>query len=351
MRIAVVIPFREEWTFLGGLLRSICQQTRPPDEIVFVMDGGRPEDAARLAKEARAGCSDRLQTRLRVLQQPWAGPAAARNRGASESTAEAIVFLEADGEYSANYLERAQGSLAHAAVGAVSPELRVPQLTGLGWTARYQRARWTGIALLTRAHRRPVLGGWGFRREVFERVGGYDEGLRVGEDRDLVERVRSLGLKIVVARRTFYRHPEPSTLTAMCVKAFRRARQATLFYQLHRPAVYVAARALSVAVLALGTLLGVVTAVRQSAWPLFIGGTGLVAVLLATVGRAWCDPVVVAGARAERRNSSSRSARIVFASARALEQMATIAGAAWGSLVGRSSDTRLSRARGITLRL
>jgi cellulose synthase/poly-beta-1,6-N-acetylglucosamine synthase-like glycosyltransferase len=334
MGLAVIIPFRAEWSLLGGLLDSLREQEGLPDEVIFVLDGGDHADAARLANHAKERLGDRFTSRLRVLRQPWLGPAAARNLGFSASAADAVVFLEADGQYSQNYLRRVQSCLGDPAVGAVSPETRIPVLTRFGWTARYQRSRWRGIVALTRAQRRAVLGGWAFRRDVFERAGRYDERLQVGEDRDLVERVRALGLKVVVARRTSFHHPEPSSVRAMCAKAFTRARQGSAFYRVHRRGAYLAVRALSGAVLVLLLVLGAAGVVLRSVSPLAMGAVALILVFVASLGKAWCEPVVVAAARAERRVSGSRFARIIFTSERALELVATMAGAGIGSLLG-----------------
>jgi ribosomal protein L10 len=42
------------------------------------------------------------------------------------------------------------------------------------------------------------------RREVFERVGGYDESLTFGEDYDFTQRVTQQGLELQILRETLY---------------------------------------------------------------------------------------------------------------------------------------------------
>ena len=52
MRIAVIVPFRDEERHLGTLLTSMADQTRPPDRLVVVDDGsvdGSPDIAERFA--------------------------------------------------------------------------------------------------------------------------------------------------------------------------------------------------------------------------------------------------------------------------------------------------------------
>jgi len=310
-------------------MASVGQQSKPPAEVVFVIDGGPPEDVTRLQSlltQRPGGDSGPL---LRVLRQEWAGPAAARNHGLSASRAGIVVFLEADGEYSSNYFERVARCLADPAVGAVSPELRLAVTSRAGWTARFQRARWRGIAVLTRAGRRPVLGGWAFRRDVFDRVRGYDERLTVGEDRDLVERVRALDMRIVVARRTFFSHPEPSSPSAVCAKAFVRAMRAAPFYRVQRPMAFVTLRAAGAIALLTTTILSAVSGWFHAAWPLLVIGGAAVVGASALFTRTWCDVLVVTAARQERVGPAFL-ARVAFTTLRALEQVAALCGAMLG---------------------
>jgi len=344
MRLAAIVPFRSEWGFLATLLRSLRDQDEPADELIVVIDGGSNSDRTRLTEQARELLGGRLAHSLSVLCQPWSGAAAARNRGFRSSCSEGVVFLEADGQYSSNYFRLVRSCLANPAVGTVLPELRIALVTGNGWTARYQRARWRGIVALTRAKHRVVLGGWAFRREVFMQVGGYDERLRVGEDRDVVERVRAGGLQIAIARRTSYQHPEPSTFRAMCEKTFRRARQASLFYRLHRFEMHLAARGLTTVLTAAGIMVTILTITQRSASPILLGVLGFVALVVVFVSKAWCEPLVIAAARVERRTSGSH-ARLIFAWQRAWEQLAAIAGAALGSFSPETSVARGSQTR------
>ena len=341
VEIGVVIPFHGEWDSVERLVRSLMAQTAPPREIVCVMDGASEQERARLESQFARWTSSAGQLDVRVERQEWAGVSAARNRGAAAIRSPTVVFVEADGEYSANYLERLAALLADPRVGAVSPESRIVLTRSEGWIARYQRARWEGIRALTRLGRRRVLGGWAFRKSELLRAGGYDETLHVGEDRDLVERLRELGLAIVVARRTWFRHPEPSTFRDLCRKTYSRARKAGRYYALRRRRVLIAARLLPpVCLLALGGVLAV-----WSSWPLLalLLCVGFGFGLLVLLARSYCEPLIVAAARHDR---TPLAAHVVFAmlrSAEAVASVAAIALAAWSPELVRIPRGRVTR--------
>jgi len=333
VRVAVVVPFRGEWSRVSRLAACVCAQTRIPEEVAFVLDGGDPRDVARL-RRLLDDQSDLLRCgpKVQVLQQSWAGPAAARNRGFKATSAEIVVFLEADGEYSRNYLERSCKILGSEDVGSVCPELRIADVDVETWTGRYQIAKWKGIARLTRAGLRPVLGGWAFRRLVFEHANGYDETLLIGEDRDLIERIRKQGLRVVVARRTSFRHPEPSSPLTLCTKAFSRARLGLPYYRKWRPTLLVAsARALGPTVIFASGAICLAALRLQSILPVAFAFFGLAVSIMALFIATMFDQEVGAAARSREGIKSAVASRTWFTVLRFLERVSAFAGLAAGS--------------------
>lgn len=111
--ISVVIPAYNAAATLARAIESVLAQTWPAHQIVVVDDGSadRTADVARQLKDGAGG------DRIRVLQQPNAGPSAARNRGVAEATGEWVAFLDADDWY---YPERLE---LHARMIQADPEL------------------------------------------------------------------------------------------------------------------------------------------------------------------------------------------------------------------------------------
>ena len=86
-RIAVVVTAYNYGHFLSACLDGVLEQTRPADEIVVIDDGSTDDTAAVLARYA---------DRVRVVACKNGGQAAAFNRGFAETSAELILFLDAD---------------------------------------------------------------------------------------------------------------------------------------------------------------------------------------------------------------------------------------------------------------
>jgi glycosyltransferase involved in cell wall biosynthesis len=84
--LSVVIPARNAAAHVDGLLAALLPQLLPGDEC-FLVDDCSPDGAAQIAKEHGVTV---------VSSGKRAGPAAARNLGARQSTRDVLVFLDSD---------------------------------------------------------------------------------------------------------------------------------------------------------------------------------------------------------------------------------------------------------------
>ena len=190
--VTIVIPTYRRPEFLREALCSIAD-TRLHRECgeIIVVDDGHDEDVKRVCDATRVG------HRLRYMRSdkgPRAGPATCRNQGIRAGRGDLVYLLDDDDTFLPNRFDNSLGLLADRAFNVVlEPSLRVyldasshsPFITGpYGEPSNAFRFLLTGGP---RSHITP--GATAFRREIFEKVGGYDEGLRFGEDGEFLLRL------------------------------------------------------------------------------------------------------------------------------------------------------------------
>lgn len=181
--VSVVIPCRNAERFLGDAIRSALAQTYDHVEVIVVDDGSSDR-----SREVAAAFGDRI----RLIAQPHRGGNAARNAGIARSRGEYILFLDADDLLAPTCAStRAEILLSRPDVGLVAGWYReideagrllprVPELRRVGSLPAFRQA-------VRRNWGPPV--GWMFRREAYDRCGGFDPLLRSCQDWDFVIRL------------------------------------------------------------------------------------------------------------------------------------------------------------------
>jgi GT2 family glycosyltransferase len=215
---SIVVPTYARPDSLERLLSAIARLDYPADrfEVVVVDDGGPS-----VLDTAVPASSGRLN--LTVVRQANSGPAAARNRGAMQARGRDLVFTDDDCQPDAGWLKEIAEALAGAqgAVcggrtvgrdGANLPE-RASQLLMDYLYQCYNPVERTGAFYPTNNITAP--------RERFWELGGFDETLRFGEDRDFCYRWQSRGYPFVFAPRAVVRHDRDLSLWTLLRLHFR----------------------------------------------------------------------------------------------------------------------------------
>lgn len=186
-RVSVIIPTYNRPDFLREALASVLAQTYQESEIIVVDDGSSPaaRDATRQVIEEYA------RTRpIRSIFQPNQGVSAARNRGVTVSQGRLLAFLDSDDVWQPEKLAR------QVALFDAQPAAQICQ-TEETWIRHGVRVNphnkhrkphgdifVRSLALCLVSPSAVML-----RRELFERMGGFDTQLPVCEDYDLWLRI------------------------------------------------------------------------------------------------------------------------------------------------------------------
>ncbi len=181
--VSVIIPTYNRATHVTGAIDSVLAQTYRNYEII-VVDDGSTDNTKDILRE-------RYAERIRYTYQPNKGPAAARNTGIHEARHELIAFLDSDDTWLPQKLE-----------------LQVPLMSDPGTILSYTNWKdskngsghdyFSGIGLrfdnehavlehpLRTLVRKNGSGIWTSaimcRRKAVQRVGGFDERMKIAED-------------------------------------------------------------------------------------------------------------------------------------------------------------------------
>lgn len=98
MDISVIIPCFNEEKYITGCLETLRDQTLSPKEIIIV-DDGSSDKTVEMVKSLSI-------SNLILLTQSHKGPGLARNLGAKHASAEILVFVDSDMEFSRDFLEK-----------------------------------------------------------------------------------------------------------------------------------------------------------------------------------------------------------------------------------------------------
>ena len=195
--ISVILPVRNEERFITACVDSIFSQDYPSEKMEVIFVDGRSED--RTVEMLHAMQKNHPQ--IVVLDNPNRTVPYAMNIGIAHSSAPVIVRLDAHAEYPADYIrlsvetlltqdcDNAGGVFETHGRGfmgeAIAEMLKTP--LGVG-NATYRLTTEDGYV--------DTVPFGCFKRELFDRIGGFDERMTRNQDNELNFRIRKNGGKI-----------------------------------------------------------------------------------------------------------------------------------------------------------
>jgi glycosyltransferase involved in cell wall biosynthesis len=202
--VSVIVPAHNEERYLGRCLASLqAQEAEFPVEIIVV--DNRSTDGTR---------DIALRSGVAVVASASATPAGVRNDGAAVAGGEFLAFLDGDctapGRWLATMVARLRADDGAVAIGGPCVAPSDGTWVERAWAPPVSTAR--DAAGLAAANLM-------VRRDVFDRLAGFDRTLMTAEDDDLARRLRREGRVISATDVTVVHHGYPRDLASIFAKS------------------------------------------------------------------------------------------------------------------------------------
>ena len=181
MKFSVVIPLYNKAPYVRKALETVCAQTYHDYEIIVINDGST-DNSAIVAEEYLRSISG---VHYMIINQQNAGVSAARNNGVAQASGEYIAFLDADDWWEPTYLERMAQLIEdypEAGLYGMNYIYYKPGKTRVALKCKtgyinYPKEYYEGSAMMIFTSSSSSM-----PKRVFEEMGGFPLGIKLGED-------------------------------------------------------------------------------------------------------------------------------------------------------------------------
>jgi glycosyltransferase involved in cell wall biosynthesis len=184
--VSVIIPTYNRADVISLTIDNVFSQTYKNIELILIDDGSTDNTQAILSTYG---------SRIRVITQANAGPAAARNRGIEVSQGSIIAFQDSDDLWKPTKLERQVALMSHFddsvpcclcnASYTVPIGRRNTSFDNACINPSHEEGLWINVAEVLATRFVLFNQTVAIRRSALEKVGGFDESLKYMEDYDL----------------------------------------------------------------------------------------------------------------------------------------------------------------------
>jgi glycosyltransferase involved in cell wall biosynthesis len=187
-RVSVVIPAYNEATYIDRLLGALAKQDFKNFEVI--VSDAESKDGS---KQTADSFKDKLG--IKFIEAPPKGPAFGRNQGAKHARGEWLLFLDADVDLpDPDFIEKLLKKSEARGWQTSSAQLKVMPGSLLGKIGHNQ------AYMNLMAHtKHPIFQGYCMftKREIFEKLNGFNEKIKYGEDNDYATRAAPYGFGFV----------------------------------------------------------------------------------------------------------------------------------------------------------
>lgn len=220
--ISFIIPAFDEADRIGAQLEALAEQIDTAACEVVVADNGSRDATVSVVES----WSDRMPVRV-LDASARRGPAAARNDAVRAARGDLLVFVDADDVVMPGYVDAWRGLSADVDF-ATGPVCFFPD----GAAPPRDPARAPKVLPVQMGFRPYALGAnFGVRREVFDRMGGFDETYPPAEDVELSWRLQREGVELQLVPDAVVAKREVAGFVATVRQYFRYGRRDPFLYR------------------------------------------------------------------------------------------------------------------------
>lgn len=197
MKISAVVPTYNSEKIIKECLDSLIAQTHPFDEIILV-DNASTDKTREIIKNYPF---------KKILLEKNMERCVSRNTGWRAAQNELVAIIENDSVYDIHWVEKVLECFENGADAAVDrrgvykPKTFISRMNDEFFRVRLDEKRYKPFS------------AWIYKKEVLEKLNGYDEGMVGFEDRELGDRLIKNGYNIMYQPRAIQYHKgEPKTL-------------------------------------------------------------------------------------------------------------------------------------------
>ena len=226
-KVSFIIPVRNEEHYIKKCIDSLLALDYPQDKIELLFAEGTSTDKTRKILEDYTKKYDNIK----ILDNPTGNTAIGRN----------ICIKNATGDYVMNYSGHATGPPGFLKILVNKLQQQPPEIAGVG-CSNISPEKQTFSAKVAGAAFLGFMAGSGifmqntvfnneryvdhmsftcYRKEILEKIGGFDPEFWCGQDAELDIRVKKSGYKILYTPKTFVYHYKRNTIPSLFKQLYR----------------------------------------------------------------------------------------------------------------------------------
>lgn len=185
MKFSVVIPLYNKAQYVAKAINSVLLQTFTDFELVIV-DDGSVDDSMEIAEKAIIG-----QPNCKLIRQENAGVSVARNNGVAASQGDYLCFLDADDWWEPTFLEKMskfidefpEAGIYGANYTIVNETKHKTRVAPIGVDEGFEKGYINYCRVYAKNLSMPLwTGAVCMSRSIFDEFGGFQKGIKLGED-------------------------------------------------------------------------------------------------------------------------------------------------------------------------